>query len=230
MRRRRLSWSCAAAKAPRSLAVLALVGVVASCKRPQAAAPSYELRVMVEDDAKAPLAGAAVLRDGKPLGTTDASGKVQVRLSGIEGDRIPLQVRCPATYVPPTAALEVSLRRIEDASRFASYRVSCSPELRTVVVAVRASNGPNLPVLYLGREVARTDGSGAAHVELRLRTGERFELVLATRDKEAERLTPQNPIGVFVVKNQDEVLFFNQKFELPGQKSKVSKRQRPRAF
>ena len=52
--------------------------------------------------------------------------------------------------------------------------------MRRVVVAVRAENGPNLPVTYLGRAVGRTDASGAAHVLLAMHPGDQFSLGLDT--------------------------------------------------
>ena len=78
---------------------------------------------------------------------------------------------------------------------------------------MRADGGPNLPVKHLGREVARTDASGAAHVMLKLKPDESFDLVLGTSEKAAERLRPQNPFATFIVKDRDEVFTFDQKFE-----------------
>ena len=54
-------------------------------------------------------------------------------------------------------------------------------------------------MLFLGREVARTDASGAAHVLLKLKSDEAFDLVLGTEGN--DRLRPQNPSASFVVKD-----------------------------
>jgi hypothetical protein len=81
-----------------------------------------------------------------------------------------------------------------------------------VVVAVRADNGRNLPVYLLGREVARTDASGAAHVLIEAAPGEQFELTLGTQGPGGEHLRPQNPAMKFAVKNQDELFTFDQRF------------------
>jgi hypothetical protein len=109
------------------------------------------------------------------------------------------------------------------------YEVSCPPEVRTIVVAVRATQGPDLPVMYLGKEVARTDASGAAHVQLRLHPEERFELMLSTEGRE-QRLRPENPTAVFVAKDRDEILFFDQRFEVEKPKRRAGARPGPKPF
>jgi hypothetical protein len=90
------------------------------------------------------------------------------------------------------------------------FLVTCAPERRTVLVAVRAENGPGLPVLYLGTEVARTDGSGAANVMLELPAEEQFDLTLGTPD--GTKLHPRNPSETFRVPDHDDILSFNQAF------------------
>ena len=96
----------------------------------------------------------------------------------------------------------------------AEYRALCPPLYRNVVVAVRAENGPNLPVMYLGQMYARTDASGAAHFMVRVRPYEQFDVTLATSEKGNEWLRPQNPAKAFVAKAQDEVMFFDQRFQV----------------
>jgi hypothetical protein len=61
-----------------------------------------------------------------------------------------------------------------------------------VVVAVRAEGGRDLPLLHLGRELARTDSSGAAHVVLDVRSEDVLELVLDTTAQ--PRLRPKSPV------------------------------------
>jgi hypothetical protein len=105
------------------------------------------------------------------------------------------------------------LKRLTDTSKTPEYAVSCPPKNRSIVVAVRAEGGPNLPVLYLGREVARTDASGSAHVLLKLEPGEQFSLTLNTGDDKLVR--PQSPVASFAVGNRDDVMLFDQRFERP---------------
>lgn len=104
------------------------------------------------------------------------------------------------------------IKRLTDTNKKPEYDVTCPPTTRTVVVAVRADNGPNLPVMYLGREAARTDTAGAAHVMMKLKPDEGFSLVLATDGN--DRLRPQNPSASFIVRDHDDVFTFDQKFDL----------------
>jgi hypothetical protein len=209
---------------------VALVGLAsmasAGCDR-GAGASTYAVSVVVEADPSKPVASASIVRDGTALGTTGADGKATVRLRGAEGDVAAVGVRCPADYAAVGAPLEIPLHRLADPTSVPTYRFVCSPETRTLVVAVRATNGPNLPVLYLGKEVGRTDSSGAAHVELHLRPGERFELTLGTNEPNAARLMPQNPSLVFVAKDQDDLLFFDQRFNLEKPKAATATGPKP---
>jgi hypothetical protein len=81
-----------------------------------------------------------------------------------------------------------------------------------MVVAVRADNGPNLPLMYLGKELTRTDGAGAATLLFQLRPGEQFELSFDTNEKGSERIRPQNPAQNFVMRTSDDVVMLDQKF------------------
>jgi hypothetical protein len=188
-----------------------LAALVVACSALEAKPLRYSATIRVEADPGAPVAGAEVLRDGAALARTDASGRATFDLEGLEGEAIGIFVRCPGDYTSPAEPTRVLLRRNQDAERLPIYRVKCAPKLRTVVIAVRADNGPNLPVVYLGKEVARTDESGVAHAELRLRPGERIELTLNTDDN--TRIVPQNPSAVFFAKDRDELLFFDQSFK-----------------
>ena len=52
----------------------------------------------------------------------------------------------------PDAPLAITLRTRAEEGRRPEVRVRCAPLVRSVVGAVRAENGPNLPVKYLGKE------------------------------------------------------------------------------
>lgn len=178
------------------------------------AAPSdeYGITVRVEADPGKPLPGAVVSYAGKPLATSDAKGRVLVKAHGTEGDVKSFQVACPEGHRAPSAPLSVVLRRLADEGRLPEYVVACPPTERTVVIAVRADKGPNLPVRYLGREVARTDKTGVAHVSLKSPPEDTVELVLDT--SEAPRLRPRNPSTRFRVGQTDELFVFTQQFQV----------------
>jgi hypothetical protein len=183
--------------------------------------------IQAETAAHEPLAGVEVWRRGSELGTTGGSGSLALQLKGSEGQRFELEARCPATYVPERQTVAVTLRQLVGTRKLPTYRVECQPSTRTTVVAVRALNGPDLPIMYLGREVARTDSSGVAHVALTLPPGERYELSLDTAGKP---LTPKNPRAVFVVGSEDELVFFDQRFQSRKPSAGRARSRLPTAF
>ena len=174
--------------------------------------PPQEIIIRVNGDPGQPISGATVQYNGKKVSESGADGSAPLKLNGKDGEIYDLMVACPEGFLSPTKPLSVTLRRLADPTRKPEYDVACPPTTRTVVVAVRADNGPNLPVMYLGREVARTDGAGAAHVMFKLKADESFNLVLGTESN--DRLRPQNPTASFVVHDRDEVFTFDQKFDL----------------
>jgi hypothetical protein len=171
----------------------------------------YGLSIRVESDPGRPLAGALVRLSDKVVGTSDATGFVKTSARGAEGDVLSFQVACPDGYQSPSRPLSVVLRRLSEQDRSPEYVVQCRPTERTLVVAVRADHGPNLPVMYLGREVARTDRSGAAHVSLRSPPEETVELALDTT--ESPRLRPHNPTARFRVGQADDLVVLDETFK-----------------
>lgn len=198
---------------PAMLAAGAAIGGCSSLEsKPQ---PPVEVVVRVMSDPDRPVEGAKLSVSGKEAGTTDGDGIGRLRFNGRDGETYEVRVTCPAGFRSPERPTSIVLRRLVSATKTAQYEVACPPDARTVVVAVRAENGPNLPVYFLGREVARTDAAGAAHVLLKIKEDEQFALMLKTDEsKEHERLKPQSPQTTFAIKRQDEVLVFDQKFEV----------------
>lgn len=199
------------------LRALPLLVAVTGCSAFEPVAPPpLEVLVRINGDPGQPIKGAALLFNGQKVSLSGDDGVARVKLTGKEGETFDVAVSCPEGFLSPSKPIQVTLKRLADANKKPEYDVSCPPTIRTVVVAVRADGGANLPVLYLGREVARTDGAGAAHVLLQLKPDEPFDLVLGT--SENERLRPQNPFASFVVKERDEVFVFDQRFELEKKK------------
>jgi hypothetical protein len=193
-------------------AVLAIAG--AGCGKLDApAAEPFQVMIRVTGDVGRPLAGATILRDTKELGTTQIDGGALVALNGNEGDSVDLSIRCPQNFQSPLKPVTVVLVRFVE-QKVPEYQATCTPFERRVVVAVRANNGANLPVRYLGNVLGRTDASGVAHFELPVRPGEQFDLTLDTTERGNERLKPQNPSKSFVVRPQEEVMLFQQDFDI----------------
>jgi hypothetical protein len=185
---------------------------------------TVQLRVLVKvtGDPDQAVKGAKVLYTGKPIATTDEKGLAKLDLTGREGDSYAVTISCPQGYTSPTKGETITVRRQTDPSKLPEYDVTCEPSSRTVVVTVRADNGANLPVLYLGREVARTDSSGAAHVLLKdVKRDDSVALTISTAGKGQEDLRPQNPTANFTIKGQDDVFLFDQPFTLEKKKAKA---------
>jgi hypothetical protein len=174
--------------------------------------PTFQALIKVEGDPGQPIAGTEVLFKGKQIGITNQAGALEFKLKGSEGQVFDLIVKCPQGYVSPSKPLTVTLRRLADPKATPEYRVICQPSLRTIVVAVRADNGPNLPVVYLGRERTRTDQSGAAHLVLQVPPNQPVQLKLDTT--EATDLRPESPTQTVPVKNADDVIVLEQAFEV----------------
>ncbi|MDB4944468.1 MAG: hypothetical protein JWP97_4002 [Labilithrix sp.] len=203
---------------PRQALVLAtLVMAAAACTGdPDGAKKPFEVDVMVFGDGEHGLPGAQLALGTTVLGTTDETGLARLALTGAEGDSFAITLRCPAGFDAPAEALQVPLRRFSAGSRAPLFKGRCAPSLRTIVVGIRAENGPDLPVLYLGKEVGRTDESGAAHVVLNVKAGEQVTLALDTRTLAEGRphLRPDSPTLTFVAKERDDVVILDQKFDI----------------
>ena len=189
-----------------------LAFAVASCGAfdPPPAPPPFASQLVVESDPGVPVAGAVISVAGKTAATTGADGRAALSLRGTEGDVVPVTVRCPEKFRTPSQPLSVRLARLSD--KVPEFSVTCPPATRRIVVAVKAENGPNLPVLYLDQVVARTDSAGVAQVALDVVPGTQFALTIDTREKGNERLKPQNPSRPFVAADKDDVVTFEQKF------------------
>jgi hypothetical protein len=186
---------------------------------------AFDVLIRVEADPGQPLAGASLAREGRTLAQTDARGTAQLRLAGVPGDVVQVQVNCPSGHRSPDKLVSITLKPLLEQGRKPEYRVACPPSLRNIVVAVRAQNGANLPVKYLGKEIARTDAAGACHALLKVTPGETVTVTLDTSATEHTRLMPQNPELKLTVPERDEVVVFDQTFTRPLDKP----RKRPKA-
>jgi hypothetical protein len=187
----------------------------------------FQLAIAVNSDPGRPLAGAKIGFKSKTIATSDDTGTAKVEIGGTEGEAISLAIQCPDGYASPDKPLVVGLRHLAPGSPPPKFEARCTPLERTVVVALRADNGPNLPVLQLGREVARTDATGVAHFVMHVKPAEPVTLTLGTDEKPAEALRPQNPTLQFVAKDQDDYVLLEQKFTTEKKKSVVKKAPKP---
>lgn len=174
------------------------------------------ISVRVESDPGKPVSGASISRANRPLGTTAEDGRARLNIAGVEGEITDVMVTCPEGFQTPTKALSIRLTRLAEKSKVPEYAVACPPAMRRVVVAVRAENGPNLPVMYLDRPVTRTDTSGAASFALEVPPGSQFTVALNTAER--KDIKPISPSKLFVVNAQDDVFLFDQRFDVEKKK------------
>jgi hypothetical protein len=174
----------------------------------------YDLLLRTSGDPGRPLAGARVSFRGHNVGKTGDAGTLGVAIEGGEGEHVALSVVCPDGFASPSAPVDVVLHRLVEPGRKPEYDVSCPPVRRNIVVVVRADHGAGLPVMYLAREIARTDESGAAHAVVSAPSNEDVEIVLSTKEPEHERLRPQNPSMKFASSDTNEIKMFNVQFQL----------------
>ena len=196
-------------KRPRRLVALALL-LAPACSGTGKSA--FAIAVQVESDPGKPLSGVRIAVGGAELGRSDQRGRARIVLSGKPGDVLDLTVTCPADYTAPEKPLSVVLRPLAEAGRIPEYRAVCAPRMRSLVLAVRAERGPNLPVKYLGREIARTDSAGAAHALIEVEPNQPVSVTLDTSAPEHAALRPQNPELKLVMPARDEVALFDQTF------------------
>ena len=172
----------------------------------------FEIIVRVESDPGTPVVDAVIMKGGKEGPHTGPDGKVDLKIGGKEGETVDLMVRCPAEYVTVSKPLTVLLRRISG-GKLPEYPWICAPTMRNLVVAVRADNGPNLPITSYGKVIGRTDASGAFTWAFKAKPGDGVELILDTSEPGNERIHPKMPSGTFTVKAYDDVVTFDQRFK-----------------
>ncbi|WP_394847135.1 hypothetical protein LZC95_06655 [Pendulispora brunnea] len=207
---------------------IALLGILfvtatAACGEPPAP-PATAVLIRAQAENGSPVGGVEVFTGPRLVARTEADGRARLDVRGAEGETFSVQVRCPSGFRSPTAPLPIRNFDV-GSSTPAEYSVMCRSLRHTLVVAVRASDGPNLPVFYLGKEVARTDRSGSAHVSMDMEVHDRAQLVLGTGGKENEKIHPQNPAATFEMPDHDDIQVFEMKFT--RDKPKVVRKPRP---
>jgi hypothetical protein len=224
-------------RSPRSLALLVTLGLglLPACEDP--APPShYPVTFSAESDPGVSLPGVALTIAGAPQGQTGADGTLRIELTGDEGTAVPVAAQCPTGYrdAAPLSPIVLRTTVAVAGSAPASLRVtiSCLPSSRRGVVVVRAGGegvAPRvgIPVMIDGREVARTDSSGVAHVSLDMAPGQSVQVLLATATA-SPMLRPQDPQQTYVFPDSDEIFLFDQNFaeERPAPPPRRSRRRR----
>jgi len=196
------------------LSALVMIAAAMGCAREERRTASYPLVIRVESQPGQPVPGASISFQGRSVGRTDDGGTVTLAVRGAEGEHVTIGIRCPDGFAAAGKGADIVLHALEDPTQKPEYDVECRPLHRTIVVVVRADRGANLPVMYLGREVARTDESGAAHALLEVPASEDVEVSLSTSEAGNERLRPQNPTMKFFASDPSDLKLFSVPFQV----------------
>lgn len=200
---------------------------LAACEGSGAASIPFSIDVRVRTDVGDAVPGATVTLDSQTRGVSDATGALRVEIIGVVGQRVPVDVTCPAGYRQRASASEVVLRRANDrdaaVSSTATLDAECLPERRRGVLVVRAVGAPSLPVLLNGERIGDTGVSGIAHIPVDLAPGTVLRVTLDTSS--APKLRPVNPTQRFAIEDRDSVLVLDEAFAAAMPK-RVSRRRR----
>jgi hypothetical protein len=197
------------------MAMLCVTGAASACK--EVPLEPFRILIHVDADVGQSLANIPIVyKDPQnpnapelEVKRTDVSGNAAIETLRPDGESLQLLIRCPADTDAAEPIL-LTVRRTEG-SFVTRFERACHPQIRTVAIVVRAENGPNLPVLYLGQQVARTDAAGAAHFAMKMRTGDTFNVGISTKGD--DKLKPRDPSATLTVGVGDEVRLVNVKFE-----------------
>jgi len=172
------------------------------------------------------------------LGSTDDKGELRAALSGPDGAMFRVLAVCPEGYDaggenPPIVlgrfasltkkdgSLEVVLQCVRR-SRVAAILVRTRVERQRIVVSadkkarkeVAASEMPlpGVPILINGRERARTDELGLAHLTLEAPPEAHVEVVMQTGSEALASMRPRSPSQGLAVRQTDDVYTVDQLF------------------
>lgn len=176
---------------------------------------SFDVVLKATSDDGDPLEGVKFTTGASSIGTTNPQGTVSVNMRGSDGQNLPVSATCPDGYVSPEQPSSLKLtevRRVNQEGKASlGIDVTCIRKLREIVLVVRTSNAPSLPVDVGGKTVGKTDNDGTAHVRLQLdREVRSLSVSLATND--SPTLRPQNPSRVYELDGQDAMLLLDQSF------------------
>lgn len=200
----------------RRLLAVSVVALV-SCKGQQFSAPPppvFPVTIKIVSDPGVPMPNAQLLHKDQKIGTTNAQGRFETTVQGVEGDVKDIKVVCPAGFDSPSKPIQISLRRLTD-NRSAEYAAACTPQFRRVVVVIKAENGPFIPVMHLGTMIGRTDSSGVATFLANVRPNDQLEFTLKTSDDDHfKRHHPTDPSLTYLVQPAEDVVVLAQEFKV----------------
>jgi len=218
MRRRavsRLSADRLARRTGAAIAAVMLFGIAGACSGGSSDRAVFDLFFEAKNDTGQPVPGVVISGNGKQLGMTGAEGVLHAFVRAKDGSSLRARAVCPEGYREPVQPAPMRLRRFRsiDRSDRGELRVTieCRATERLVALVVNTNKKADLPVLMDGREIARTNAEGVAHIALRVAPNSTFQVALDTSANEA--LRPKSPLGTFSVADSDSLVVFDQSFD-----------------
>lgn len=189
--------------------------LLAACAEEQSRFPV--VITTVTDDGK-PLSDVPVNLGASPAGVTGADGRLQVRVAGKEGQRVPVSVVLPKGYqLTPGTPPAIVLRRLADIEGSGNralpveHTIKLSPLARQYAVLVRVGV-PNLPVETFGTRQAVTNEKGVALFLYTGAPGDELQVRVSTEAR--PDLRPQNPTVSFLLAQRSEAYVVRQTFSV----------------
>lgn len=187
----------------------------ASCTPERSRGDALRLIFITESDPGIPLAGVSVWVDREPVGTS-SGGTVETIVRPVSSRQLRIAHDCPEGHWRPTKDTILRLGVFEGvrSSEAPAMEVTlrCAPKQHIAGFVVRARNGPSLPVLLNGVEVARTNSVGVAHFTRRGEPGTEYRVSLDTSSE--PNLAPQHPARAFTLDDQHRVFVIDQRFRV----------------
>lgn len=206
----------------RALFAAMLFGIVGACSGGSSDRVVFDLIFEAKNDTGQPVPGVVISGNGKQLGNTGADGVLRAYIRAKDGTSLRARAVCPEGYREPAQPAPMRLRHFRSvASKDRGelrVTIECRATERLVALVVNTNKRADLPVLMDGREIARTNAEGVAHVALRVAPNSTFQVALDTSDQ--ENLRPKSPLGTFTVADADSLVVFDQPFEEVVKKKK----------
>ena len=199
------------------LPAIALLGFSLGCSNNPRPQPATEFKVEfhAESDNGIGLQDVEVSSNRRRLGQTNSAGRFDFVLLGIEGQLVPIDWGCPAGFVAPEHAKTLRLTHTKSVTistpQPLKLDVTCSRQMREVVVVIHAEQANAIPVTVSGKIASVTSSDGFAQVLLNVdRSIPSITVGLDTNAR--PNLKPKNPNRKYDLPSNDALLIFDQKF------------------
>ncbi len=178
-------------------------------------ASKFPVVITAVSDDGSPIADLPIVIGKQPAGSTDENGKLRVRVTGKEGQKILVETTPPEGYKLVSSQMVMVLRRLSDIESGAGrllpveYTVKLSPLQRRYAVLVR-TGVPGLAIETFGTQQAVTNSKGVAMFVYTGAPGDELQVKISTASR--PDLRPQNPSSSFLLAQKSEAYVVKELF------------------